>query len=208
MAQSLVAVGQKITASLANWLIGKANGQGLSLLAPSSVSGTGASMTSLGTVNLSSCGSVTINGVFSSSYTNYRILIDVSLASTGHGIYLQLASGGTVNATTNYDLQYLMGAGASASAAQIAAASNWQMTITTTMLGHTIIVDLFGPAQASPCTGLVTNYGWSSPLSAGAIETMGISNRLSSAFDGVNISGGSGDQMTGTVQVFGYNVGT
>ena len=208
MAISLVAVGQKITASLANWLIGKANGQGLSLLAPSSVSGTGASMTSLGTVNLSGCGSVTINGVFSSSYTNYRILIDVTL-STGDNVVAQLSAGGTPNATSNYDAQRLVASAATVAASQSLGTTGWQVGASVaTNTEHSISIDIFGPALASPCTGIVDSLATQNPMTtAAASMNSGIANRLTSAFDGFNIHCATAT-MIGTIQVFGYNVGT
>lgn len=203
--QSLVAVGQKITASLANWLIGQGNAQGQSLVLPSGISGTGASMTAGGVVNLSACTSVTINGVFTSAYTNYLILIDVTLASSGT-VFLQAASGGTVDTSSNYDLQWVSGVGTTASAAQTLAAASWGVGAVNGTT-HLVSVELFGPDTSSgPCLGLVKAFGTPDPMTTAAgVRLMGIQRRTTSAFDGLCVNAASG--ISGQVSIFGYNPG-
>lgn len=205
MAISLVAVGQKITAGLMNLLIGSANAQGQSLVAPSSVAGAGSSVTALGVVNLSGCSAVTINGVFTSKYTNYRILMNLANNATGHGIFAQLAAAGSPNTTNNYDEQTLVGSVSAASAAQSLAGNSWPLApVTTNIAAHTITIDLFGPNLASACAGMVTDFGTSNPMTTAAIANIGISNRLSTAFDGITIIGTG---MTGQISIYGFNAG-
>jgi hypothetical protein len=83
---------------------------GLKLLTPSSVSvGSGSSsISSTGTVTFSGASSVTVNGVFSSAYDNYKIIISNGSGSTGCKLklgststgYYYWASYGRYNATT------------------------------------------------------------------------------------------------------------
>lgn len=204
---SLVAVGQKITAALANLLIGSANAQGQSLVAPSSVAGTGSSVTALGVVNLSGCNAVTINGVFTSKYTNYRIVVDVTI-STGDSVFARLAVGGTANGSSNYDNQRSIATGASVAGSQALAISAWLLSASTaTNLMHSIELDLFGPAIAAPCMGLVDSVATNNPMTtAAAIAQYGLSNRLASAFDGIEIYCPTAT-MTGQISIYGFNAG-
>jgi hypothetical protein len=72
---------------------------GLAKIVPTSVtvgSGSG-SASALGTVTFSGCSSVSLNGVFSSAYNNYKVLVNVnSIDSTGTNIiYLRFGTSGT-----------------------------------------------------------------------------------------------------------------
>ena len=77
-------------------------GFGLVLIKPSSVvNGTD---NGKGTVSFSGASSVSLNGVFSSTYKNYRISFDNITMPTGAGatdLLLRLRAGGS-NTTTNY----------------------------------------------------------------------------------------------------------
>jgi hypothetical protein len=201
------AVGDKITAAKYNTLVDVANAQGLTLIDPTSVTGSGSSISSLGTVNLSACAAATINGVFTSAYSNYRIVINVGL-SAADGIFGHLAVGGTPDTTSNYDTQKVLVTGTTPSGAQVTAAPYWSLAAAgTTVTQHNVVIDLFGPAIATPCTGVLSCLANTVPMTtAAATATGGIANRLSTAFDGFELNTNAGT-MTGTVQIFGYNAG-
>ena len=82
---------------------------GLKLIVPSSVDGSGVSVSASGKVTFTAATSVSVNGVFDSTYDNY--LMVVSGVGTNTGSYpLLLRAGGTDDTTANsYTRQYLLG---------------------------------------------------------------------------------------------------
>ena len=77
---------------------------GLAPIIPTSVavgSGTG-SVGATGLITFSGVSSVSINGCFTSAYTNYRVVARYTNASTLSALYCRLRASGT-NATNNYD---------------------------------------------------------------------------------------------------------
>ena len=69
-------------------------------MTPTSVSGSGASINSNGSVTLNAITQVTLNNVFSSSYRNYKIILE-GVGTSWSGISGQFTSGGTAT-TSNY----------------------------------------------------------------------------------------------------------
>src|SRR5690606_4537248 len=83
-----------------NWLV---NLPGLNLVTPSSVVGSGASVSGRGVVVLSSVtGDVGIEGVFTSRFRNYRVLIDIT-TSANILAQLRLRQGSTDATGSSYD---------------------------------------------------------------------------------------------------------
>jgi hypothetical protein len=82
---------------------------GLVPIVPTSVavgSGTG-SASATGQVTFSLASSVSLNGVFSATYQNYMVVMNISARSTTNYIRLRWRVGGVDNTTADYDYQYL-----------------------------------------------------------------------------------------------------
>jgi hypothetical protein len=82
---------------------------GLVPIVPTSVavgSGTG-SASATGQVTFALASSVSLNGVFSSTYQNYMIVMNIGARSTTNYIRLRWRVGGVDNTTADYDYQYL-----------------------------------------------------------------------------------------------------
>ena len=100
--------GQVLTVAggLPTWATPAGGGSGLTLIAPSSTANSGGSVsTSGGEVTYTSVSSVSLNGVFSSTYTNYLIMVDSLITSTTADILLRWRASGT-DTTTNYANSY------------------------------------------------------------------------------------------------------
>jgi hypothetical protein len=69
-------------------------------------SGTG-SASATGQVTFSLASSVSLNGVFSATYQNYMVVMNISARSTTNYIRLRWRVGGVDNTTADYDYQYL-----------------------------------------------------------------------------------------------------
>jgi hypothetical protein len=77
---------------------------GLNLIIPSTIANTGgsASIGTNGTVSFASASAISLNGVFTSIYDNYRVFITISSASSGSYLYARFRASGSDNSTTNY----------------------------------------------------------------------------------------------------------
>ena len=147
--------------------------------------------------------SITADNVFTSSYTNYRIMIR-QLGTTNTTTEFRLRVGG-VNATTNYNFQRLQGAGSSTAASFATGQSYFQILGPNGAFINTYIFELFSPAEAS-VTGFLTqqikNDG--AYTSAVAAEIIYGTHTTSTAYDGFAFAP-QGGTLTGTYTVYGYS---
>ena len=204
MALSLVAVGAKITASIINALVNAANANGLSLVPPASVAGTGVAMTSLGKVTVNAASSASLNGVFTSTYDNYVIVANLTFSASSL-LQLSLRASGADSAAASYAYQAVQGSGASASAGGTTAQTQAYLTNQAGTLTD-VRADVFAPALAA-----ATRY-WSEFYSVvGTTQAAGAiagEHTVAAAFDGFTLKPGTGGAtMTGTIRVYGYNNG-
>ena len=176
---------------------------GLKLLTPTSVavgSGTG-SVNTNGTVTFSGASSVSLNGVFSTTYDNYVIRYSYlgSAASTSD---LRLRVSGTDNSAANYQRQLMNVNNASTSFTRITGQTTWVNAIahdtTTSWLS---LFEIHRPFNTSPTSAisLGTDEG---NTELRAVNTY-YRHTTSTSFDGFSMLVNSGN-ITGTVSVYGY----
>jgi hypothetical protein len=177
---------------------------GLKMIVPTSVavgSGTG-SANAAGFVTFSGASSVSLNSIFSSTYDNYKIVIETN-ASTGTYLNFRLRLSGTDASGANYDWGFynvtdggtpfaLAGSGATSASVLRPSASFRSMTSFT----------ICNPAIARPTvsSGTLSYNDGSTKAVAGV---MGHVHSLSTAYDGLTLFPASGT-ITGTVAVYGY----
>ena len=177
---------------------------GLAKIVPSSVavgSGTG-SADSLGTVTFSGCSSVSLNGVFSSTYENYKLLIRINSANSTPALYCRLRVSGT-DTSTNYFY-----------------AASWRGSSTTTfttdngdpssvfVLGklgnnHSLTsADISSPFEAS-YTSFNSLSGAGDNTNEGYVMWSGGSQGSTTSFTGFTLLASAGN-ISGAVSVYGY----
>jgi len=141
--------------------------------------------------------SVSVNGCFTSDYTNYSIVIEQTNGSTGTSSFRYRASGSDAS-TSNYNRQSLWGDGSSASAVNPALESQGYYTVN----GHTglafVKIDIHGPNLAAP-TMSISSGRTLHP----SVEITGTYHNLSTAYDGITIFPNVGT-FTGTMRIYGY----
>jgi hypothetical protein len=197
------AVGDKITAAKYNTLVDVANQQGMMKIIPTGVIGTSV-ISMQGQISVSAGTTLGADGIFTSAYTNYRLVMNFS-ASTSIAPAIRTHAGGIADIAANYDFQVMSGTSATDAAAQTLAASSWAIFPTGNTFQATI--DLFGPATSAACFGTGTTFSTPNPMTAAAkIIQFGILHRLTTPFDGLYLTVGSGT-MTGTIDAYGYNAG-
>lgn len=172
---------------------------------PSSVVSTGASgaasIGAFGRVQFTSCATLQINGIFSSLFDNYMLVMRISGSASNDALYLRFASGGTTTTDSNYTYQYIsvlsttVGAGrfGSQTAARIGNSDNEHRG------GDAIFV--FGPFLSQPTA--IRNVHVYGEAGAGIVEFVS-THTTASSYDGIWLQSGSGT-ITGTITVYGCN---
>lgn len=150
---------------------------------------------------LTSAATLTLDGCFTSSYTNYRLHINATASSTSTMLF-QLRVGG-VTAATNYNRQYIDASSTTLSGGRETSQTSLNFGILEADFRGTTIIEIFQPAQAQ-----FTNFYSQNIYSSGASTTnllwyqiSGI-HSASTAYDGFIITFGS--NATGTYTLYGY----
>lgn len=139
---------------------------------------------------------VTADNVFTSAYTNYRILLTSATAVGAPQMNFTLRAGG-VAAATNYNWQQVSAAGATVTATSSTAQTAWAGGLTTTTVSWWAI-DLFNP-QLAVATQMLMNMA----QSAGQVWQYWGNNTNATAYDGIGFAPAS-STITGSYTIYGY----
>lgn len=159
------------------------------------------SPTTFGTV-----ASQSINDVFSSTYTNYRIIIQHGGSSSNNFVGLRFRVSGSDNTTTNYRWVAL-GALSYESATTLLsdggnAATNALVTFGNSAYGGNSVIDVHNPFATANTT---FNGSFAATGIGASASTFGLFNDTTS-FTGFTISPFAGGNLSGgTITVYGYN---
>ena len=176
---------------------------GLTLLTPTSIANTGgtASIGASGTVSFSGIGTsgVSLNGVFNSTYTNYKVVFDGE-ASGQVSMRIRFRANGTDATGSNYNVQEIRAQGSSIVTERYANSTvgEFANTFTSKMAVEAIIFNPFGANSTVYMSNVVNqNEG------ARAYQYFG-GHTLTTSYDGFTLFTSSGT-ITGIVSVYGYN---
>jgi hypothetical protein len=176
---------------------------GLNLITPTSIANSGGSASaSGGAVTFTAVNSISLNGVFTSTYDNYRIIFSGLGSSSGADVSLRLRNAGTDLTAATYDwvisrvnyagTQTLFGSTLQTSFGQIS-------NISTYLTGFGI--DMFNPFA----TAFTSYYGLSQGISAsvGGLASIHGLSRDASSYSSFSLIAGTGT-ITGIIRVYGY----
>jgi hypothetical protein len=192
------------------WVIPNKNNQnndGFDLVTPTSVAGTGVTVSG-SLVTFSAATTVRLNGVFSSAYTNYRIVFDTSTNVGGGEIRIVYYSGGSALTAGYTSAGLYMGlSGGTQSNTNI---GTGRQGIAYGMAGFFDVasaagggtLDVFNPFAAGATTA---NFACSSYSTNSGFQTSngGHIHYAAGSADGFQIYT-SGTSWTGTIRVYGY----
>ena len=178
-----------------------AAGDGLVTMTPTSIaySGTSASINADGGVDFSAATSLSLNGVFTSSYDNYLIVVYADASATMSDI--RLRTSGTDASGSNYTYQYVQASSTTVAGGRATATSVPIGNIRSGSIRTGISVHIYGPFLAQPTAMR------SVPIdvaSSATITDFACTHSLSTSYDGFSFIPGAGVNMTGNVVVFGY----
>lgn len=177
---------------------------GLVVMTPTSIVSTGtgnsSSINANGSVTFSSCATLSLNGVFTSSYDNYMVV--TRQIGTGFAyIRINMRSSGTDATGSNYAVQKVEVDGSSISAARYTSQTSTVEIAPTTNARSGQIFYFYGPNLARP----TTIRGISASGAAGAYIHEGVAtHNVSSSYDGFTLTLTTG-ALSGLVTVFGFN---
>jgi hypothetical protein len=182
---------------------------GLVAIVPTSVavgSGTGSSSGN-GLVTFAGVSSVSLNGVFSSTYNNYRIMLTPTTASTtGINVTARLRQSGTdITTASSYVTESLYATDAVA-AAGIDTTTLWYIIDsynTTRQEYASATMDLFKPFNATIKT-MISNCHFNTGSATRTAQRSGTQSGTATC-DGITISASTGT-IGGTISVYGYSL--
>lgn len=186
------------------WAAVASSASALTLITPTSTANSGGSVTTTGgEVSFSGCTSVSVNGVFSSTYTNYLIITDSISANTQTDIYFRLRASGT-DTTTNYGGMTFTKPFATGVAAPVSIGSNTFGTASvyfgdgnnTGKFFNNFIISSPNVATKTSLTGAL--------ISEGTYQTIGGYQSDNTQFDGFTFYTTT-NNITGKVRVYGYS---
>jgi hypothetical protein len=172
---------------------------GLTMVTPTSIANSGGSASaSGGEVTFTGVTSVSLNGVFTSTYQNYQIVIEGFCATAATNLQLRYRTSGTDNSTSNYNVQRFVVTGSSGTAVQnssqnIAVAGTWG-------LGASLNVFTVANPQLAKIT--IGRSVTASNDSTTLIQDVAFIFNASTVFDGISLIGINA--ITGTIRVYGY----
>lgn len=137
--------------------------------------------------------SFSVDGVFTSSYTNYLMLVNLTTVS-GTGT-LQLRTGG-VASTANYSYNTILGSAGTLSNLYTSAGAS--LSVGTVSNNVIIPIEIYGPQLAAPTSFYAKNH---QGTTAGNQWLISASHNVSTAYDGIAMSFTTG---TGTYAIYGY----
>ncbi len=180
-------------------------GFGLVLVKPSTVvNGTD---NGKGTVSFSAASSVSLNDVFSSTYSNYRLMFDFT-GSTGLSSFLRFRVAGADNSSNQYDFASY-GSSSTASTYQESLSANSAFSLlgrmeATSTKQTNLCLDVIKPF-ANDFYTTVQGYSTFAKTSNQILQiTYAGQMRVQTSYTGFTFAPDSGN-ITGTISVYGYN---
>lgn len=162
------------------------------------VGGTG--LVPIATVAFTAAATVNFNSVFSSTYDNYRLLINAT-GSTTLGVHFRLRSGTIDNTAAEWDTQELTVNGTVISPVRTSGQTYALLNVAYTN-GTSSVNDIFSPFLAS-YTRIVNTMNDTQSASEPIARFYNSQNGQNTSFNGFTLYTSTGT-MTGTATVYGY----
>jgi len=171
---------------------------GENLLYPSSVAGTGVTLTG-SKVSFSASSTISVNGVFSTAFDNYLIEVVVPTTSTPNGGYFRLRAAGTDYSSSVYGTQQIWNSSATALSSTYSVVPG-MIFASVAGIGHRMSIKVSEPAT----TGLTFISTHTTTQITGGIAKSDISSTVNvvTPADGFSLIASSGT-MTGFLKVYG-----
>ena len=150
---------------------------------------------------LAAAATLTVDGCFTSSFTNYRIMINATGAATANPV-LQLRAAGST-AATNYNRQYIDASSSTVSGGRSTSQTSFEFGYIEADYRNTFIIDVMQPQLAQYTNFYVAN-NYTSATSTTNVVWMNICgfHAAATAYDGFIITFNT--NATGSYVIYGY----
>jgi hypothetical protein len=173
---------------------------GLTLITPSSVAGSGVSLSGA-KVTFTGAGDVSVNGCFTADHDNYLVVVRL-VASTATALFARLRSSGTDASGSDYDRQNLSASNTSVTGSRNTANNNgvrFHRNGGSYDGSHNYF---YGPYLSQPTATRCVNV---SSDSGATIEDAANTHSLSNSYDGFTMRNNSGYTVTGSMTIYGLS---
>lgn len=177
-------------------------GPGMVLVSPSSItySGTSASIGANGFITVSNVTSLSINGVFTSTYDDYVIVTRATQNSSALLIDMKMRSAGTDATASDYNYQYILSYGTTKTASRSTSNSTMPIAYTDSVWVNGAWTYLSAPALPLETSFRFVSAGGNPSSNAFTYENAGFHD-VKTSYDGCTLSNGNG--VTGTFGIYG-----
>jgi hypothetical protein len=151
-----------------------------------------------------STGSTSINNCFSTTYRNYRLVVNVTgVSAASAGLYFRFRASGADNSTTNYKmaLANISTTGTVGSSVDNAGNAGTLSFVSSASVDNYLTMDINGPNTVNRTLGSVQTMGYDS--TAWVQRTGGFYFDTGAVFDGITFFNNTGT-MNGLITVYGY----
>lgn len=170
-----------------------------SMISPTSVAGTGVTLSN-GKVSFTAASTISVNGCFSSAYSNYRIVINAKYGVNSESLRLRMRSSGTDNSTSYYThaiyTTHSGGPSRNYNPNEAVGYIGWVADIS-----YNVIMDMHNPFAADFTSWVAQANGIGS--NTAVVGTLWGMHNLQTSYDGFTIFPAS-STVTGTLRIYGY----
>ncbi len=170
-------------------------------------------MVLLHTTSTMSGATVAVDNVFSSTYTNYRIIISNYYPASNSAGEFRFRNGGSALTAADYTYTHTRQERSSSTVSQDSVANAWGNTLAewfqTAYSGNSdytvqATIDIFNPSIAKPIWWRTASVGWDTGANWLINVTGGGTYRVSTACDGIQFSTSSGNISGGILKIYGF----
>ena len=183
------------------WSYLAAPAPGLSLVTPTSVAGSGVTLSG-GQVTFTAATTMSVNGCFTATYDNYQFVMTQSASSATNSIYMRLRVAGVDNSSSQYAYGFwdVSGSGSSGAVASNATTQFGLSLSSATNVQTSIFATVTSPFIAQRTNVHQLSYGYDSANYVGRSGVGGVT--VTTSYDGFTLFPSAGT-FTGTLRVYG-----
>ena len=174
---------------------------GMHLVTPTSIANSGGSASaSGGAVTFTGVTNVSLNGVFSSTYDNYRVVITSQGSITAQNYLVRYRTAGSDNSTSNYNTTRVDISTGTVSSNFDTGQTSQNIGVTATANDQLIIGEIFRPNLSALTLSNFQNWG---TALTNILRLTGGYHNATTVFDGLTLFPATGN-ITGVIRVYGY----
>ena len=153
------------------------------------------------TSSFTTANAASLDSVFSSTYNNYLILLNIEASSGSNAMNLRFKTGGSDNTTSTYGSSWEYTAfGTAGATGNLGSAAGTNLAYISDITGNLVS---YAMTVHNPFASFNTYASWMAVMGNGYKVTGGLEFDAATSFDGISFLSAAGT-ITGTISVYGY----